>query len=94
MTRAQSKLLFENSYLDQQIDNSDEELVLSDPVKLAKKQVSEFLLSVESTKRSNLRKSSIKSSLVKKVKPSNILSDSNSRVGLSFSSAKDLPPIT
>ena len=95
LNRAQSKLLTEKSYLDQEVNNSDEELVLSDPVKLARKQVSEFLLSVKSTKRSsNLRKSSLKSSLAKHLQPSNAPSHKNTKVGLSFSSSNCLIPLS
>jgi hypothetical protein len=76
------------------IDNSDEDLVLSDPVKQAQQEVSDFLWSVRSTKKSNLQKSSLKSSFAKGSQPSRhpVLFQSND--GLSNSSSGYLLPIS
>lgn len=64
LTRAKTSLSKEKSLNQAIFDNSSEDdLVLIDPVKQAKKEVKDFIQSVDSTRKSMHRKSSLKSSI-------------------------------
>jgi hypothetical protein len=71
--RHQSSLFSDKSHIKgEAADSSEDDLVLSDPVKQAKKEVKDFIESVDSTRKSMRRKSSLKSSVVYPELPSRL----------------------